>query len=38
MIRVTTPFRGKFIVKGPEKIKWWTNLAKKNSSIKIKEM
>ncbi len=40
MIQVTTPFRGKFIVKDPKKIKWWKTLASHSyhAGIKIKEM
>ena len=37
MIQVTTPFRGKFIVKDPKKIKWWKTLAKR-MDFKIKEI
>jgi len=38
MIEVKTPFRKRFIVKNPKKIKWWKTLAVKNPSIRIKEL
>ncbi len=40
MIRVMTPFGGKFIVKNPKKIRWWKKLASNqyHSGIIIKEV
>ena len=40
MIRVMTPFGGKFIVKNPKKIKWWKTLASNpyHKRIIIKEV